>query len=137
MASADVVVTTSGQTCHEARVVGRPLVIMDAVAGHGRKNLLLEITKGGALACTPHPRAVVHAVQAALEGVCPPADPWPLSSQELTSSDLRGAHVQSDGLISRGVSSRGVGKPDRWLSGPTIRQEQAHGRSTHDHNVHH
>jgi UDP-N-acetylglucosamine:LPS N-acetylglucosamine transferase len=80
MAAADVVVTTSGQTCHEARVVGRPLVIMDAVAGHGRENLLLEITKGGALACTPHPRAVVHAVQAALEGVCPPADPWPLSS---------------------------------------------------------
>ncbi|HEY1829342.1 MAG TPA: hypothetical protein VGG38_03765 [Acidimicrobiales bacterium] len=80
MAAADVVVTTSGQTCHEARVVRRPLVIMDAVAGHGRENLLLEITKGGALASTPHPRSVVHAVQAALEGVCPPADPWPLSS---------------------------------------------------------
>jgi UDP-N-acetylglucosamine:LPS N-acetylglucosamine transferase len=50
MAAADVVVTTSGDTCREARVVGRPLVILDAVPGHGRENLMHELEVGGAAA---------------------------------------------------------------------------------------
>jgi UDP-N-acetylglucosamine:LPS N-acetylglucosamine transferase len=48
MAAADVVVTTSGDTCREARVVGRPLVILDAVPGHGRENLMHELELGSA-----------------------------------------------------------------------------------------
>jgi UDP-N-acetylglucosamine:LPS N-acetylglucosamine transferase len=48
MAAADVVVTTSGDTCREARVVGRPVVILDAVPGHGRENLMHELEVGGA-----------------------------------------------------------------------------------------
>jgi UDP-N-acetylglucosamine:LPS N-acetylglucosamine transferase len=47
MAAADIVVTSPGQTCHEARVVGRPLVLLDIVPGHGRENLLLELAEGG------------------------------------------------------------------------------------------
>jgi hypothetical protein len=80
MAAADVVITSPGQTCHEARVVGRPLVVMDSVPGHGRENLLLEVTKGGALACLAQPDSVVAAVDAVLDGQVPPADPWPIAS---------------------------------------------------------
>ena len=80
MAAADAVVTSPGQTCHEARVVGRPLVVLDVVPGHGRENLLLELERGGALACTPRPASVAHAVDAVLDGTAPPPVPWPISS---------------------------------------------------------
>jgi len=79
MAAADVVVTSAGQTCHEARVVGRPLVVLDVVPGHGRENLLLELARGGALACTPRPASVVAAVGALLAGAAPATEPWPVS----------------------------------------------------------
>jgi processive 1,2-diacylglycerol beta-glucosyltransferase len=69
MAAADVVVTSPGQACHEARAVGRPLVVMDTVPGHGRENLLEELSKGGAIASTPHPERIEAAVLAALDGV--------------------------------------------------------------------
>lgn len=82
MAAADVVVTTAGQSCHEARVVGRPLVLLDAVPGHGRENLLLELAHGGALACRADPDAVTGAVDAVLAGQVPPAEPWPVSSAD-------------------------------------------------------
>jgi UDP-N-acetylglucosamine:LPS N-acetylglucosamine transferase len=78
MAAADVVVTSPGQTCHEARVVGRPLVILDVVPGHGRENLLLELEHGGALASPPHPQAVVTATAAAHGGIEPAGWPWPV-----------------------------------------------------------
>ncbi|MHB8438492.1 MAG: MGDG synthase family glycosyltransferase [Acidimicrobiales bacterium] len=80
MSAADVVVTSPGQACHEARVVGRPLVVLDVVPGHGRENLLLELEHGGALACTPGAGAVVAAVTAAVGGIEPAARPWPVSS---------------------------------------------------------
>jgi UDP-N-acetylglucosamine:LPS N-acetylglucosamine transferase len=76
MAAADVVVTSPGQTCHEARVVGRPLVVLDVVPGHGRENLLLELEHGGALACTPDPRSVAAATAAVQAGIEPAARPW-------------------------------------------------------------
>jgi UDP-N-acetylglucosamine:LPS N-acetylglucosamine transferase len=69
MAAADVVVTSPGQACHEARAVGRPLVVMDTVPGHGRENLLGELSQGGALASPPRPNDVAAAVLAALDGV--------------------------------------------------------------------
>ena len=80
MAAADVVITTPGQTCHEARAVGRPLVVMDSVPGHGRENLLLEVMKGGTLACLAQPESVAAAVDAVLDGRLPPAEPWPITS---------------------------------------------------------
>lgn len=80
MAACDVVVTTPGQSCHEARVLRRPLVVLDAVPGHGRENLLLEMARGGALACTPDPASVVAGVGAVLEGAVDADAPWPLAS---------------------------------------------------------
>jgi processive 1,2-diacylglycerol beta-glucosyltransferase len=80
MAACDVVVTTPGQACHEARVLRRPLVVLDAVPGHGRENLLLEMAKGGALACTPGASSVVAGVAAVLEGAVDADAPWPVHS---------------------------------------------------------
>jgi UDP-N-acetylglucosamine:LPS N-acetylglucosamine transferase len=78
MAACDVVVATPGQTCHEARVVRRPLVVLDAVPGHGRENLLLEMVRGGALACTPRPSSVVAGVASVLDGAVDADAPWPV-----------------------------------------------------------
>ena len=79
MAAADAVVTSSGQTCHEARVVGRWLVILDVVPGHGRENTLHELEQGGALACSPDPGSVEAAVRFVLAEQ--PAQPrWPVGS---------------------------------------------------------
>ena len=78
MAACDVVVTTPGQTCHEARVVRRPLVVLDALPGHGRENLLLQMAHGGALACTPRPASVVAGVAAVLDGAVDADAPWPV-----------------------------------------------------------
>lgn len=68
MAAADVVVTSPGQACHEARAVGRPLVVTDTVPGHGRENLLEELSKGGAIAAAPYADRIEAAVVAALDG---------------------------------------------------------------------
>ena len=46
MAAADLVITSSGDTCAEARVVGRPLLLLDVVQGHGRDNLQHELDLG-------------------------------------------------------------------------------------------
>ncbi len=67
MAACDVVVTSSGDTCREARVVGRGLVLLDVVPGHGRENLMHELELGHAAVCTPTPTGVVDAVDAFLD----------------------------------------------------------------------
>jgi UDP-N-acetylglucosamine:LPS N-acetylglucosamine transferase len=77
MAAADAVLTTPGQTCHEARVVGRWLVVLDIVPGHGRENALHELEAGGALACSPEPRSVTAAVKVVFEER-PEHPPWPV-----------------------------------------------------------
>jgi processive 1,2-diacylglycerol beta-glucosyltransferase len=52
MAAADVVVALPGATtCSEARVVGRPLLLLDVMPGHGRDNLLHELEMGAAQVC--------------------------------------------------------------------------------------
>jgi UDP-N-acetylglucosamine:LPS N-acetylglucosamine transferase len=75
MAAADAVVTTSGDTCREARVVGRPLVILDAVPGHGRENLMHELELGGAVTATVD--TIVGNVAAVVAG-----DPVPAAADE-------------------------------------------------------
>lgn len=65
MAASDVVVTSSGDTCREARVIGRPLVLLDVVPGHGRENLMHELELGGAAVSSPNPRSVVGMVERA------------------------------------------------------------------------
>jgi UDP-N-acetylglucosamine:LPS N-acetylglucosamine transferase len=67
MAASDVVVTTSGDTCREARVVGRYLMIVDTVPGHGRENLQHELELGQASACRSDADAVRACVRAVFD----------------------------------------------------------------------
>jgi UDP-N-acetylglucosamine:LPS N-acetylglucosamine transferase len=54
MAAADLVVTLPGaSTCAEARVVGRRILLLDVMPGHGRDNLLHELERGDAGVCGP------------------------------------------------------------------------------------
>ena len=63
MAASDVVVTSSGDTCREARTLGRGIVLLDVVPGHGRENLMHELELGGATVCMPTPESIARAVQ--------------------------------------------------------------------------
>lgn len=82
MAASDVVVTTPGMACQEARAVGRRLVLLDLVPGHGRENLLYELSRGHAAWAGSDPEMVARIVQRELQqsGGDPPrlrADPSP------------------------------------------------------------
>jgi UDP-N-acetylglucosamine:LPS N-acetylglucosamine transferase len=66
MAACDVVVTSSGDTCREARVLGRGLILLDVVPGHGRENLMHELELGHAAVCQPTAQGVLGAVEAFL-----------------------------------------------------------------------
>ena len=80
MAASDVIVTSSGDTCREARVIGRHLVLLDVVPGHGRENLMHELELGEAWACLPTPSSVVGNVRLALDA--PPASGTPVTADE-------------------------------------------------------
>lgn len=95
MAAADTVVTTPGQTCHEARVVGRWLVMLDIVPGHGRENALHEIEQGGALACSPDPGSVLGAVRVMFDER-PELVPWPVDGARGWDKELFGALESAD-----------------------------------------
>jgi processive 1,2-diacylglycerol beta-glucosyltransferase len=75
MAAADLVVTSSGGTCGEARVVGRPLLLLDVVPGHGRDNLQHELELGDAGVTSPGATAVLRTALAALDRAKPPEPP--------------------------------------------------------------
>ena len=81
MAACNVVVTASGDTCTEARAVGRGLVLLDVVPGHGRENLMHQLEQGGAVAAAPHPPVVAEAVTAYLERAGG-RDPEPVTSRD-------------------------------------------------------
>jgi processive 1,2-diacylglycerol beta-glucosyltransferase len=74
MAAADLVITSSGDTCSEARVVGRPLLLLDVVQGHGRDNLQHELELGDARVTSARPADVVRNALAAVEGAKPPSE---------------------------------------------------------------
>jgi UDP-N-acetylglucosamine:LPS N-acetylglucosamine transferase len=76
MAAADLVITSSGDTCTEARVVGRPLLLLDVVQGHGRDNLQHELELGDAGVTSPGTADLVRSTLAAL-GRVKPAGPVP------------------------------------------------------------
>ena len=63
MAACDVVVTSSGDTCREARTVGRGIVLLDVVPGHGRENLMHELELGGATACMTTAGSIARSVK--------------------------------------------------------------------------
>jgi processive 1,2-diacylglycerol beta-glucosyltransferase len=71
MAAADLVITSSGDTCTEARIVGRPLLLLDVVQGHGRDNLQHELELGDALVTSPGGAAVARTALAALDRAKP------------------------------------------------------------------
>lgn len=73
MAASDLVITSSGDTCSEARVIGRHLLLLDIVPGHGRENLQHELERGSADVAPTDPEGLVRSVQACLEHVGPPA----------------------------------------------------------------
>jgi processive 1,2-diacylglycerol beta-glucosyltransferase len=65
MAAADLVIALPGAiTCAEARVVGRQLLLLDVMPGHGRDNLLHELELGGAHTCVMTPDGVTASVLA-------------------------------------------------------------------------
>ncbi len=73
MSAADLVITSSGDTCSEARVVGRPLLLLDVVQGHGRDNLQHELELGEAGVTSAGAGDVLRSALAALDRVKPPA----------------------------------------------------------------
>jgi processive 1,2-diacylglycerol beta-glucosyltransferase len=73
MAAADLVITSSGDTCAEARTVGRPLLLLDVVQGHGRDNLQHELELGDAAVTSARPDDVVSCALAALDRAKPPS----------------------------------------------------------------
>jgi processive 1,2-diacylglycerol beta-glucosyltransferase len=73
MAAADLVITSSGDTCAEARVVGRPLLLLDVVQGHGRDNLQHELDLGDAAVTSARPADMVGTTLAMLDRVKPPS----------------------------------------------------------------
>ena len=90
MAASDVVISSSGDTCREARVVGRRLVLIDVVPGHGRENLMHEVELGGAIISSTQPAVLVGAVQALLADPSTAA-PQPVTSAEAWQRELRAA----------------------------------------------
>lgn len=74
MAAADLVITSSGDTCSEARLVGRPLLLLDIVPGHGRDNLQHELELGHASVTSPRASDVVRSALAALDGIKTPGE---------------------------------------------------------------
>ncbi|MFJ9695968.1 hypothetical protein [Kitasatospora sp. NPDC101183] len=75
MAAADLVVTSSGDTCSEARAIGRRLLLLDIVQGHGRDNLQHELELGHADVVSARPEEVVRGALAALGRPSPAPSP--------------------------------------------------------------
>ena len=76
MAAADLVITSPGGTCMEARTVGRPLLLLDLVQGHGRDNLQHELELGDAAVTSKQPADVARSALAYLDRIKPaPAGP--------------------------------------------------------------
>jgi processive 1,2-diacylglycerol beta-glucosyltransferase len=74
MAAADVVLALPGaNTCAEARVVGRHLLLLDVMPGHGRDNLLHELELGRAHVCVPTAGGVTASVLALRDRAVRPA----------------------------------------------------------------
>jgi processive 1,2-diacylglycerol beta-glucosyltransferase len=72
MSAADLVITSSGDTCTEARTLGRPLLLLDVVQGHGRDNLQHELELGDAAVTSPGTADVLRTALAALDRAKPP-----------------------------------------------------------------
>jgi len=123
MSASDLVLTTSGDTCSEARAIGRDLLLFDVVPGHGRDNLQHELELGNAAVTATDPPIAVAAVRALLSTAAPrPAvDPTPgfglivdemLAAIGLGQSDLPEVAGRPGGPAS--ISPARRGRNDRW-----------------------
>ena len=115
MAAADLVMALPGAiTCAEARVLGRPLLLLDVMPGHGRDNLLHELELGGAHACVMTPQGVTASVLALRdEGIsqAPPARPAPRWEPALVAALQRvGLDLQQPGPADVAAPAREVGR---------------------------
>jgi processive 1,2-diacylglycerol beta-glucosyltransferase len=78
MAAADAVMSLPGATTSaEARVVGRPLLLLDLMPGHGRENVIHELERGDARVCGPSAADMVAAASALLDAGLPRPLPVP------------------------------------------------------------
>jgi len=76
MAAADLVVALPGATtCSEARVVGRQLLLLDVMPGHGRDNLLHELELGRAQVAQPTARGLTESALAVRDEVMNTPEP--------------------------------------------------------------
>jgi processive 1,2-diacylglycerol beta-glucosyltransferase len=76
MAASDLVVTLPGATtCSEARVMGRPVLLLDVMPGHGRDNLMHELEQGDANVCCSTPEGIAKSARALLDTA-----PYPMKS---------------------------------------------------------
>lgn len=66
MSACDVVVTTSGATCREARAMGRGLILLDLIPGHGRENLIHQLASTDAAVVSLNPEIIRRGVNAFL-----------------------------------------------------------------------
>jgi processive 1,2-diacylglycerol beta-glucosyltransferase len=73
MSAADLVITSSGDTCAEARTIGRPLLLLDVVQGHGRDNLQHELELGDAMVSSAGAADLTRCALAALDRAKPAA----------------------------------------------------------------
>lgn len=71
MSAADLVITSSGDTCTEARTIGRPLLLLDVLQGHGRDNLQHELELGDAMVTSGGAADVARCALAALDRAKP------------------------------------------------------------------
>src|ERR1700730_11184135 len=80
MAASDGIMSSSAETCRAAGVIGRSLVLLDVVPGHGRENLMHELELGDAAVCLPTPASVLGNVRRLLDGrravPAPAASDW-------------------------------------------------------------
>jgi UDP-N-acetylglucosamine:LPS N-acetylglucosamine transferase len=78
MAASDLVVALPGAaTCAEARVVGRHLLLLDVMPGHGRDNLLHELEQGNAGVSGPGAAGIAASALAMLGEGASAAGPSP------------------------------------------------------------
>jgi processive 1,2-diacylglycerol beta-glucosyltransferase len=122
MAAADVVLALPGaNTCGEARVVGRRLLLLDVMPGHWRDNLQHELELGAAEVCGPSAAGVTASALALLDKTSRPAPPpglaprWEpafIAALHQIGLDLRPDH-HPDAAVPVGALA---GRPDRGAS---------------------
>lgn len=113
MAAADAVMALPGATtCAEARVVGRPLLLLDLMPGHGRENVVHELELGGARVCGLTATDVVGASAALLEASLPEPAPVPRWEPAFAAALAGiGVDVRVDGTGGRGPDDAGDDAP--------------------------